>query len=57
METAIERMVAKHRKQDSAQGDPEIEEKEKQYIAKLRKNAAKIKDWLDDNDDRTGTSG
>jgi transposase len=57
METAIERMVAKHRTQDSVQDDSGIEEKEQQYIEKLRKNAAKIKDWLEDNDDRTGTSG
>lgn len=27
------------------------------YLANLKKQAAKIKEWLDDNDDRTGSNG
>ncbi|MGB3212289.1 MAG: transposase [Desulforhopalus sp.] len=57
METAIERMVARHCAQDTSQVSPEEEVKEVQYIEKLQKNAAKIKEWLAQNDDRKGSSG
>ena len=57
MEEAIGRMVETHREQDRTQTGLDIEEKEKQYIEKLKKNAEKIKKWMDDNDDRTGISG
>jgi transposase len=57
METAIERMVAKHCAQDSAHGESEEGTKERQYIAKLQKNTAKIKQWLAAHDDRKGSGG
>jgi len=50
-------MVAKHCAQDSAQEEAEDEAREYQYIAKLQKNAAKIKQWLTDHDDRKGSGG
>lgn len=57
MEAAIGRMIEKHRDLDLSQTEQHIEEKEKQYLDTLRKQTAKIKKWLDDNDDRTGSSG
>lgn len=57
MEKAICRMVEMHRQQDTNQTGQDFAEKEAQYIEKLRKNAEKIKRWLDDHDDRTGISG
>ncbi|TKB23292.1 IS1182 family transposase [Desulfopila sp. IMCC35006] len=57
MEKAIATMIAKHRAQDDSLIEPDVISKEKKYLAKLKKQAAKIKEWLDDNDDRTGSSG
>ena len=57
MEQAIKQMVAKHKAQDNALIEPEVINKEEKYLAKLKKQAKKIKEWLDDNDDRTGSSG
>jgi len=58
MEEAIGRMVEIHRRQDNKTlTDRDVEKKEKQYIAKLKKQSEKIKKWLDDHDDRTGISG
>lgn len=57
METAIARMISRHQSQDSTQEDSDVQEKDQQYIEKLRRQTAKIKRWLGDNDDRTGSSG
>ena len=57
METAIGRMVEKHRNQDQVQSEAHDKTKEYNYIAKLQKNAAKIKKWLAENNDRKGSSG
>lgn len=57
MEQAIRQMVAKHQAQDKSLVESEVIEKEEKYLAKLRRQAAKIKEWLADHDDRTGSSG
>jgi transposase len=57
LEEAISRMINVHREQDRTQTNPDVEKKEKQYQEKLRKQADKIKKWMDDNDDRPGSSG
>ncbi|MDK9708830.1 MAG: transposase [Desulforhopalus sp.] len=57
MESAITRMVEKHQAQDQTQTEACEEARENQYKAKLQKNVAKIKKWLDNNDDRTGCGG
>jgi len=57
LEEAISRMIAVHREQDRTQTNPDFEKKEKQYQDKLKKQAEKIKKWMDDNDDRTGSRG
>ncbi len=57
IELAIERMVDEHRSQDRSTAEEQTETKAKKYREKLEKTVEKIKDWLDDNDDRTGTTG
>ena len=57
METAIERMLEKHQSQDESQVEQDEREKENRYIETLRKNSAKIKKWLSENNDRTGSGG
>ncbi|MGB3212282.1 MAG: transposase [Desulforhopalus sp.] len=57
MEQALRQMIAKQRVQDDSLVEPEVIEKEKKYLAKLQKQAAKVKKWLKDNEDRTGCGG
>lgn len=57
MEQAIAKMIAKHRAQDASLIEPEVIDKEEKYLAKLKKQAAKVKKWLDEKDDRTGSNG
>lgn len=57
MEKAVSRMLEKHREQDRSQGDQDLEGKERQYIEKLRKQTAKLKKWMGDNDDKISKSG
>lgn len=57
LETAIERMVSRHRDVDHKEAKTDIIEKEKQYIETLKKQIKKIKDWTDDNDDKPGSGG
>lgn len=57
MELAIERMVAEHRSQDSSTAEEGLQKKAANYTKKLEKTVDKIKDWLDNNNDRTGTTG
>jgi hypothetical protein len=54
MEKAIATMIAKHRAQDDSLIEPEVIDKEKKHVAKLKKQAAKIKEWLEDKDDQHG---
>jgi transposase len=57
MEKAIKKMVSRHRDYDSAHIDPPLKKREEQYVETLRKRLAKIRNWLDDNDDKPGKSG
>ena len=57
MEKAIESIVNRHHTNDQVKSDKEVVAKEKKYESKLRKNLKKVKDWLDDNDDKMGKSG
>ena len=57
MERAISNILQKHREYDQTRGDKEIIAKEKKYIDTLKKRVKKVKDWLDNNDDKTGKSG
>lgn len=57
MEKAIRRILKKHREADAVQTEADSKEKELQYIETLKKQAAKIKDWLNNNDDKEGKGG
>ncbi|MDY6894249.1 MAG: transposase [Thermotogota bacterium] len=57
METAISRILKRHRENDLAGTDKEIIAKEERYIKTLRNRVKKIQEWLSDNDDKIGKSG
>jgi transposase len=57
LEEAIGRMIAKHRQQDTSPNGQDSMAREEQYVEKLKKQAGKIKKWLANNNDRTGSSG
>jgi hypothetical protein len=52
METAISRILKRHRKNDLARTDKEIITKEEKYIKTLRNRVKKIQEWLSENDDK-----
>jgi len=57
LENAIERIVKRHRQDDLSDAENTVKETEKQYIATLENQVKKIRQWLDDNDDKTGHKG
>jgi transposase len=57
MQKAISHMLKSHREQDKLKCDGTFKQKEEQYIEKLKKQTAKIKEWLSSNDDKIGKSG
>lgn len=57
IERALQRMVIRHQCMDLEKMEPEVLEREEKYKEKLRKSAAKIRDWLKDHDDRRGSGG
>ena len=57
MEKALHRMIIRHRCMDESKIVPEVLEREEKYKEKLKRSAAKIREWLGDNDDRTGSGG
>ncbi len=56
LDQAISRMLAKHHSHDKS-GDEELFTKERQYIEKLQKQVAKLREWQQNNDDKPGKSG
>lgn len=56
METAIDRMLDRHRRHD-VRGESDVEEKERRYVESLQKQVAKVTKWLSKNDDKPGKSG
>jgi hypothetical protein len=52
METAISRILKRHRENDLARTDKEIITKEEKYIKTLRNRVKKIQEWLSENDDK-----
>ena len=54
LQTAIGRIVNKHKELDEIQQDSDIVEHEQAKLKTLQKNYQKIKDWLSENDDRQG---
>lgn len=57
METAIARILEKHRQQDQRQTDAEVVNREKKFVETLGKRANKIRQWLKHNDDKPGKTG
>ena len=56
LEKAIERIVARHRKTDSQDSPAKvIRKREEQYRETLDKQLKKVRAWLRENDDRTGS--
>jgi transposase len=56
LDQAISRMLAKHHSHDK-NGDEELFSKERQYIEKLQKQVARLREWQQNNDDKIGKSG
>ncbi|AGF78772.1 transposase [Desulfocapsa sulfexigens DSM 10523] len=54
LENAIERIVKRHREADLTKPENRVKETEKQYVSTLKKQVKKIKEWMDDNDDKPG---
>ncbi len=57
MEKAIRQIIARHREMDKTEANQTVIEQEAQYAATLREKVKKIKEWLDDNDDKPGKTG
>ncbi len=57
MEKAIEDIVTRHHSSDQTRSDKEVLAKEKKYESTLRKQLKKVRDFLDNNDDKMGKSG
>ena len=56
LERAISCMLAKHRSYDK-KGNEELHTKERQYIEKLQKQVAKLRECQQNNNDKPGKSG
>ena len=57
LESAISRMLEKHKGCDLREEDKGLVSRERRYIEKLRKQARKIRQWMDNNDDKPGRGG
>lgn len=57
LEKAIERMVERHRQQDRMEVNEEMAAREQRYIKTLQGQVKKIRDWLQDNEDKPGSRG
>jgi transposase len=57
LERAIREIVAKHRQMDLSTSDNEVLEKEKKRLKHLRQKYNKIKDWIENNDDKRSLAG
>jgi transposase len=59
MEKAIRHMLKHHREEDQRNNttDATRREKEQQTIQTMKQHVKKLKDWLDDNDDKPGKCG
>jgi transposase/C4-type Zn-finger protein len=57
IDRAVRRMLQRHQEQDAAGQQPDIHEREKKQIKKLREVSRKLKRFLDTEEERTGVSG
>ena len=56
-EKSIELLMRKHREMDAQEKESEVVIKEEDSIAKLKAKAKKIHEWLDNHEERLGSSG
>jgi transposase len=57
MERAIRRILKKHRELDHTASNKDVIAADKRYVETLRRQVRKIKEWMDDNDDKPGKTG
>jgi transposase len=57
LEKQIKFLLGKHKMSDERQLDSKMKQKEQKAIVNLREKVKKISEWLDNNDDKRGTSG
>jgi len=57
MEQAVRQIVKRHREVDAKEKDKGTVEQEQRCVETIRKKANKIKDWLKENDDKSGKMG
>lgn len=58
LEAAAQAMLARHRENDTLTVEPDLDAKARQRIARLQKESAQLRDWLNAHaDDRKGTKG
>jgi transposase len=57
MEQAVEMIIQRHYKTDASGPELEMKKRDEKYVDTLKKNLKKIREWLDDNDDKPGKNG
>ena len=57
LEEAMNRLEKEHEEKDSKEQDVEVYEREAKQLKKLRAKAEKLRDWLDENDEKIGRQG
>ena len=57
IEESVRYLVKKHRQQDESTAEPEQHNREKQSIKNLKAKAKKIREWLEENEERSGAAG
>lgn len=57
LERAIQYIIEKHRKMDEIEAQSNVIESDAKYMDTLQKQIRKIREWVNDNDDKPGSSG
>jgi len=57
IEESVRLLVRRHRQEDRGGRDPDQGEKEKRAVKNLSKKAKKIREWLEENEEKIGTQG
>jgi len=57
IENSVKLLIRRHRQEDKGKKDPDQKEKEKRAEKNLKAKAKKIRQWLEENEERTGSRG
>jgi transposase len=57
MEQAVTNILKKHREEDQSKTEAQVKASEEKFVATISKRAAKIREWLNNNDDKPGKTG